>query len=342
MGRKRKNVDPLRPMPTGLYLHKDGRYRAPITGGGYHYFGKDYETATHDYRVWRGDTPTADRDTVGAMLDWYIGVVAPTRVAPTTLKDYRRYINRCLKPAIGHINKRDLTAADLAAYRDYRSIAAPSQVMKEFAPLSQAYRFEIEKGTLTYNPVSDVIAPRKRAARDRYISNEEFLRVYNASTTPDVIKKAMTLAWRTLQEPGDLVHMGPAMVTFREGQRVIDTTRRKTAVGALVIVEGDLARIIDEHPKHIKHFIYGDRYKGTAYTSHGLAGMFYKACQAVDIEDFGLKDIRAKGATDMDISGVDRRVIQRLLNHKSLTTTEIYLKKHNPAPVRMNTRTMAA
>ena len=60
MGRKRKNVDPLRPMPTGLYLHKDGRYRAPITGGGYHYFGKDYETATHDYRVWRGDTPTAE------------------------------------------------------------------------------------------------------------------------------------------------------------------------------------------------------------------------------------------------------------------------------------------
>jgi integrase len=342
MGRKRKNVDPLRPMPTGLYLHKDGRYRSPVTGGGYHYFGKDYETATHDYRVWRGDTPTEARGTVGALLDWYIALIAPTRVKPRTVADYRRYINRCLKPVLGHLNVNELTSAHLAQYRDKRAIHAPSQVMKEFAPLSQAYKFAIENGTAKYNPVPDVVAPRKAPPRTRYISNEEFLLVYNADSTPDVIKKAMTLAWRTLQEPGDLVHMGPAMVTIREGQRVIDTTRRKTAVGALVIVEGDLARLIDEHPSHIKHFIHGNRYAGKPYTSHGLAGMFYKACQAVGIADFGLKDIRAKGATDMDIAGVDRRIIQRLLNHKSLATTEIYLKKHNPAPVRMNLKVMAA
>jgi integrase len=42
--------------------------------------------------------------------------------------------------------------------------------------------------------------------------------------------------------------------------------------------------------------------------------------------DFGLRDLRAKGATDMYRADVDIRQIQRRLGHKSVVTTEIYLK----------------
>ncbi|MGL4233758.1 MAG: tyrosine-type recombinase/integrase [Casimicrobium sp.] len=341
MGRKRINADPLRPLPKGLYLHKDGRYRSPKQGGGNQYFGRDYEAACHDYRVWRGEA-TSMRGSVAELLEWYIALIAPTRVSARTLADYRGYMDRCLIPVLGHIQANKLTANDLARYRDARSVDAPSQFAKEMAPLSQAYRFGIENGRLNYNPVADVIMPKKAPKRPRYVTDAEYLAIYNAETTPNVIRRAMTLAWRTLQEPGDLVRMGWKNVVERNGERYLDTTRSKTHVGALVKIEGELAKLIDSTPKHVQHFIYGDRYDGRSYTSHGLAGMFYKAAQAQGIEDIGLKDIRAKGATDMDNAGTDRRTIQKLLNHKSLQTTEIYLKHNNPAPVRMNTRTIAA
>lgn len=348
MGRTRKHTDPLRPLPQGLYLHKNGAYRAKRLGGGYQYFGKDYDTACRDYRAWRDEGQALPgADTVAAMLDWYLACIAPQRLKPRTLADYRRYVDRCLKPALGHVLKGKLTAADLAHYRDARAAVAPSQVMKEFAPLSQAYKFEIERGALRYNPVDDVIAPKRRPARTRYVTDAEYLAIYNAATTPKVIRIAMTLAWRTLQEPADLVKLGPRDITTRDGRRCLEVARGKTGVGSLIIIEGDLARLIAEHPVGVRHFIHGNRvnqprYAGQAYTSHGLAGMFYKAAQAAGITNIGLKDIRAKGATDMDNAGIDRRTIQRLLNHSSLTTTEIYLKKHNPRPISMNTRRLIA
>ena len=39
MGRTRKHTDPLRPLPQGLYLHKNGAYRAKRLGAGYRFFG---------------------------------------------------------------------------------------------------------------------------------------------------------------------------------------------------------------------------------------------------------------------------------------------------------------
>lgn len=340
MGRKRINADPLRPLPTGLYQHKK-RYRSPKSGGGYVYFGSDYETACRDYRVWRGEAQTT-RGSVAELLGWYIALIAPTRVTKRTLADYRGYIDRCLIPVLGHIPADKLTAADLAKYRDARRINAPSQFAKEMSPLSQAYRFAIENGRLKYNPVTDVIMPKKAQKRSRYVTDEEYLTIYNAPTTPEVIRRAMTLAWRTLQEPGDLVEMTRSRIVERNGERYLDTTRSKTSVGSLLKIEGELAQLIDATPAHIQHFVRGDRYEGRAYQSHSLSGMFYKAAKAAGILDIGLKDIRAKGATDMDNAEIDRRVIQKLLNHKSLVTTEIYLKHNNPAPVRMNTRTIAA
>ena len=54
------------------------------------------------------------------------------------------------------------------------------------------------------------------------------------------------------------------------------------------------------------------------------------------VADFGLRDLRAKGATEMYRTGVDVRLIQHLLGHRSVRTTEIYLKSLVPERVRPN------
>ncbi len=63
---------------------------------------------------------------------------------------------------------------------------------------------------------------------------------------------------------------------------------------------------------------------------------------AAKVSDFGLCDLRAKGATDEYRAGRPIRELQNLLGHKSVRTTEIYLKELIPETVRPNERPMIA
>lgn len=58
--------------------------------------------------------------------------------------------------------------------------------------------------------------------------------------------------------------------------------------------------------------------------------------------DFGLRDLRAKGATDEYRAGRDLRSLQHLLGHKNSQTTEIYIKSLVPETVRPNERPIIA
>ena len=70
--------------------------------------------------------------------------------------------------------------------------------------------------------------------------------------------------------------------------------------------------------------------------------MFRRHCIAAKVSDFGLRDLRAKGATDEYRAGRPIRELQNLLGHKSARTTEIYLKELIPETVRPNERPMIA
>jgi integrase len=68
------------------------------------------------------------------------------------------------------------------------------------------------------------------------------------------------------------------------------------------------------------------REDGKPYTVDGIGAMFRRHCIKANVADFGLRDLRAKGATEMYRADVPIRRIQRLLGHSSVQTTEIYLK----------------
>lgn len=71
--------------------------------------------------------------------------------------------------------------------------------------------------------------------------------------------------------------------------------------------------------------------------------MFRRYCGKANASDFGSRDLRAKGATDMfrvDPNSIRR--IQLLLAHKSVQTTEIYLQGLLTEIVRPNERPIIA
>lgn len=325
------------PLPAGLYRH--GRQFRARRGpkDPWVSFGSDYVTAMASFAAWRRDGPS---DTIAWLLDLFAGTVCAGyvrsgRLSARTAADYGRDKGP-LKDGLGHIPIRSLTSQHVAEYRDARA-QDTSHVRQELACLSAAMSYAVESGRAAVNPCRGVRKPR-RGRRERLITDDEYLAVYHAAGTS--VRLAMTLALRTLALPDDLLAMGPHNVIRLPGdKRALRFARGKTKRLVEVELVGELAALVDAHlAAAVVYRTFVHTEAGERYTVDGIGAMFRRCCGAkkANVKDFGLRDLRAKGATDMYRRGVDIRQIQHLLGHASVRTTEIYIKGLLPTTVRPN------
>jgi integrase len=187
------------------------------------------------------------------------------------------------------------------------------------------------------NPCRGVRKPT-RIKRERLISDDEYLAVHAVAGA--AVKLAMVLALRTLAIPADILQLGPRNVhRLPDNRRVLRFARGKTGVQVEIEIVGELAALIDGHlTADVVFATFVHRRDGKQFTVDGIGAMFRRYCgeKKAGVADFGLRDLRAKGATDMYRGGADLRMIQKLLGHRSVRTTEIYLKSLVAETVRPN------
>jgi len=334
MGRVRIHANPNEPLPKGLNKH-GAVFRARRLGGPWQTFGRDYVAAIAAFKAWQQSK--SEPRTVGELLDTCVGRVWPDKVkakqmAPRTLRDYTTDVE-ILKKGLGHIPLKSLEPKHIGKFRETREITNPVHVRNEMACLSSALAWAVvPAGLVPTNVCKEVPRPRK-SIRDRLIQHDEYLSVF-AVAGPSV-RLAMALAVRTLGLPADVLAMGPRnIVRYDDGRRTLRFARGKTGIKVEIEIVGDLAEALRPfldnptlHPTFIRttHGPRGQR--GLPYTVDGIGAMFRRCCAKVGVKDFGLRDLRAKGATDMyraDPNNIRR--IQLLLGHASVQTTEIYIK----------------
>jgi integrase len=276
---------------------------------------------------------------VAWLLNHFTGSVCAEKVkakklAPRTAKDYLHDAAVLIK-GLGKIPVVSLAPAHIATFCNTRAVAAPTHVRNEMGCLSAALTWAVEANIITVNPAREVKRPGKRV-RERLITDDEYLAAY--AKAPGSVQLAMVLAVRTLGLPADVLRMGRAnVVRYDDGRRTLRFRRGKTNQPVEVEIVGELAAALEPlldpptlHPTFVR------REDGKPYTVDGIGAMFRRAVTAAGIVmkgddgkehvDFGLRDLRAKGATDMFRAGVPIRHIQLLLGHSSVRTTEIYLK----------------
>jgi integrase len=321
-------------LPPGLQAHRR-QFRARAPEGRWKYFGANKSEAKRAFAAWRNAQPR--EGTVGWLLDHFVSVVCPgkvkaERMAPRTASDYLND-TKILKDALGHIPIAALEPRHVGDFRDERAQAAPTHVRNEMACLSAAFSWGVEKGYRADNPCLQIARPT-RAVRQRLISDAEFITVYRKAGL--AIRRCMTLGVRTLALPADILALGPRnVVRLADGKRVLRFARGKTGVVVEIEIVGELASVIDECLKaKVVHETFVHRRDGKPFTGNGIRAMFGRYCRATKVADFGLRDLRAKGATDGYRAGRSIRELQHLLGHKSPRTTEIYLKALVPETVR--------
>lgn len=333
------------PLPPGLFKHRR-QFRARVSvKHPWQYFGTDYPEAVKGYAAWRA--AGGKRSTFAWLLDSFTGIACPAKVkagtlAPRTVKDYSADAE-LLKLFLGHYALNQLTPAVIVAVRDEIAIDQPRHVRNVLACGSAACAWAVETGKMLANPFREVKRPRKRR-RERLVTHDEYLTVYERAGLSE--RLAMTLAVRTLANPQDVLELGPRnVVRVNAERRVLRFQRGKTKMWVEVEITGELATLVDQHKAaKVVRETFVHREDGEKYTQSGFASMFRRHCVGTKqrpanpkVEDFGLRDLRAKGATDMYRANPNNiRQIQILLGHASVRTTEIYIKDLIPETVLPN------
>jgi integrase len=337
MGRKREHFD-THDLPPRVYLHHGGYRYHPREGQRVH-LGRDYGEAM---RRWANIVnPANEVGTVSALIDWYLLEVAPKKAPRTYAGNLKEAEN--LKKGLGHIPYTQLKPHHVAIYRDERGKDAPVRANREKALLSHVYTKAMEKGTVDFNPCKGIKRnPEKR--RERMIEDHEYQSVYACAESS--VQRMMLLIYRTCQRPEDLIKIGIANIKRVEHRgkevRVLRIQQGKTGKTVDIILAGDLLELVDTHLNAQTVWpTFVHTRAGKKYTYSGLVAMFRRSLKKVKLTDFGLYDLKAKGATDMYRAGTPLEQIQQLLGHESVTTTEVYIKARLPDISMPNMREMS-
>lgn len=219
----------------------------------------------------------------------------------------------------------------------------PVRANREKALLSHVYTKAMEKGMVDFNPCRGVKRNSEKA-RERMIEDSEYNEVFNRAEPS--IKLMMTLIYRTCRRPEDLLKAGIANIKRIEHEgkevRVLRISQGKTGKTVDILLAGALEKLVDNHIKADTVWpTFVHTRAGKKYTYSGISAMFRRYVRKAELADFGLYDIKGKGATDMFRSGVPIERIQHLLGHESVTTTEIYIKARLPDVAMPNMRALA-
>lgn len=343
MGRPRKGGNPLG-LETRVYPHH-GQFIYRHRDGSTELLGTDVDKANARARIY--NDPEGSFGTVGHFLDLFIAEAKAGRLLkrrkPRTIEDYEEQAP-FLKDKLGKLLPGHLVEhpEQLREYRDHR--AAKVRANRELSLLSAMFTWLIQSGLapgLRENPVA-LIERNPEKAKERYVEDHELAVALSIAVRP--VYMAMRLAYVTLQRPADLLALSASTLKCKQvggvSTEVLSVNQGKTGRTVNIVITDELRealylitppgeelgilRLTDTVTKIVPLVHQAD---GSGYTEDGLRAMLRRYCEKAGITPYGLMDVRAKGATDMYLRGVPLERIQLLMGHKSVTTTEIYIKR---------------
>ncbi len=325
MQRQRKDGNPLR-LPARCH-YKHGAFWYVHSVGRWESLGSDIAKACE--KAGHYNKHVQANGTVAWCIDAYLlhleQLVKLGKKAARTLSDYQKYA-LSLKDYFGKMRLDEVQAHHVKTYLDINDkLGRGVSANREKALLSGAFSWIIgsQQGVIVLNPCAKA-GRNKEMARARYVSDEEYHAVQSLAT-PNV-QLAMELMYRTLQSPSDVLRYRRDAIRMCDGKRIFRFRQDKTKRTLDIEIDAHF-QVMIEHGAGAGDYLLVSRLS-KPYTPNGMASMLHRYQKIAGIASFGLQDLKAKGATDMYQSGVALDIICELLGHKSVSTTEVYVKQH--------------
>src|SRR5690606_27088741 len=291
-----------------------------------------------------------DGSPLGAAVRTYLGHLAVERgLAANTLSSYRRDLRRYVRAqeARGRTDIADITEDDVRAYLvslregdgDHAPLSAGSAA-RALAAVRGLHRFALREGLAPGDPACDVKPPTPPRRLPKAISLEEVERLLAAAGAPSGGDggTARGLRDRALLE---LLYGSGARISEAGGLDVDDADLREGSARvagkggkARVVPIGDYAReAVDAYLVRARPELAGAGRGGPALFLNARGGRLSRqgawmvlraAADRAQLSEVSPHTLRHSFATHLLDGGADVRVVQELLGHASVTTTQVY------------------
>ena len=280
-----------------------------------------------------------DRDPLGPFLHY---LMAECGVSPNTLAAYRSDIARFVRwrksHAPGPLAKLDVPK--LAGYVDYLNAEglAPTSVGRHLASLSTFFRYMIFDGKLTENTAKLLSAPAVWDRLPTVLGPSSVDRLLSAPDPSTPLGRRDRAALETLYATGcrasEVVGLRPADLDLTAGmvrcvgkgdkERVVPLGSRAREALQLYLAD-DRPGLIARHPTTDTVFVSRT---GRPLSRIGLWHIVKTHAKAAGLNAATISPhtLRHSFATHLLAGGADLRVVQEMLGHASIATTQIYTR----------------
>ena len=281
-------------------------------------------------------------------------LVVERGLAPNTVESYRRDLHRyaSLLASRGKTQLGEVTAADVAEFLaslregdDEHAALAVSSAARAVIAVRGLHAFAVEQGLAALDPARDVPPPSPPRRLPKAITLTEVERLLAASgPAPDTDGAAAGVDPRLLRDRAllEFLYGTGARISEATGLDIdelqldpADPVVRLIGKGGkhrLVPVGSYAARALEAYLVRARPALTAVRgspavflnARGGRLTRQGAWGVLHAAAARAGLPDVSPHTLRHSFATHMLDGGADIRVVQELLGHASVTTTQVY------------------
>ena len=269
-------------------------------------------------------------------------------VSDHTLRNYRidleQFYDHIAPPdSEGNRRKVEIHAIDNLTIRDFMATLydlkkKKSSIHRKVAALRTFFNYLCREGILELNPAKLVASPRVERTLPNHLNIEQMIRFIETPDTETVLGKRDRAILELLYASGlrvsELVNLNLADIDFsnmsvrvkgkgRKERIVPFGEHAKQALQAYLSVRGEL--LVEADPEKADPLAVFMNYQGTRITTRSVGRMvdkYVKIC--ADIHHISPHSVRHSFATHLLDAGADLRVIQEMLGHVRLSTTQQY------------------
>ncbi|MGA1863636.1 MAG: site-specific tyrosine recombinase/integron integrase [bacterium] len=213
----------------------------------------------------------------------------------------------------------------------FRKKLSKASIARKISTLRSFFRYLNKQGILEINPLQDISAPKFVRKNPDFMTIDEVFSLMDAPLDNDPTgprdKAILELLYATGIRVGELVSLNQGMVDFNEGiirvkgkgkkERIVPFGSKAKKALEIYLSSGTCERAWN---KPLFHNNRGER-----LSQRSVHRLVKKYCRKISIKkQLSPHAIRHTFATHLLESGADLRIIQELLGHSSLSTTQKY------------------
>ncbi len=269
------------------------------------------------------DKGQGDKKMFKDMAEKYMAEYA-IKKAPKSQKRDTIFLKHLL-PVFGNMYLSQIRPPQIVGYKAQRMQAGISAktINHELGFCKHAFNLAIREWEwVKDNPFERVSPEKLPQPRERYLTTEEFDRLYHACS--DWLKPIVLFAVHTGLRQDNILTLTWKQLDLNKGRIMLEHTKNGERLG--LPMNETVKKLLTElnRVRHINSdYVFHDK-AGNKLSATTVQHAFHRTCKKAGIENFRFHDLRHTCASWLVQNGVDRYVVQRILGHKTAAMTERY------------------